>query len=186
MIQIQKRLLLIDTETGGLDPLNHSLLTGYMAIVHPVTLEIEAEIEFKHKDSLFRVTPEALLVNKIDLQDLSSTGEKTHVLHFKLYKWIEDICIRNKYILHPLGQNVKFDLDFMHNNFPDVSQYINRRVVDTSVLALQVQLTEQLPETLSLSLESLANYFKLPSGPYHTAKFDALTTLEVYKCLRKF
>jgi DNA polymerase-3 subunit epsilon len=60
------RLLFIDTETGGLDPNKHSLLS--LAMVIWEDMEIIDSQEILINDGILSATKEALSINKIDLE----------------------------------------------------------------------------------------------------------------------
>jgi len=60
------RLLFIDTETGGLDPDKHSLLS--LAMVVWEDMEIIDSQEILINDGILSVTKEALSINKIDIE----------------------------------------------------------------------------------------------------------------------
>lgn len=178
------KLFLIDTETGGLDPLNHSLLSGYVAILNS-DLTIEQEYEFKHRDPVLRVTPDALAINKIDLRTYADQGTSSSEISQKIRNMCAKVYKDTGMKPHPMGQNVTFDLDFLSATFPELSPMLSRRFLDTSVLALDAQLQGKLPSTLSLSLGSLGKHFSLNTDKWHDAKADALLCLEIYKCLKK-
>lgn len=179
-------LFLLDTETGGLDPSKHSLLSGYCAILSPHTFEIEDEFEFKHLEHVFRVQADALSVNKLDLSSFSKDGIQHHVICGRIEKMLDKAYRTTGLKPHPLGQNVQFDLSFIKTIVPHLETHINRRSLDTAVIALNEQMKGKLPPQLNLSLKSLGDHFGLNTTNCHDAKSDALLTLEVFKCLHKF
>ncbi len=62
---MRDKLLFIDTETGGLDPYKHSLLS--LAMVIWEDMEIIDSQELLINDGILSVTKEALSVNNIDI-----------------------------------------------------------------------------------------------------------------------
>ncbi len=63
---MEDRLLFIDTETGGLNPNKHSLLS--LAMVVWEDMEIIDSQELLINDGKLSVTEEALSINKIDIE----------------------------------------------------------------------------------------------------------------------
>ncbi len=65
-MEMEDRLLFIDTETGGLNPDKHSLLS--LAMVVWEDMEIIDSQELLINDGKLSVTEEALSINKIDIE----------------------------------------------------------------------------------------------------------------------
>ncbi|WP_431211438.1 hypothetical protein ACQ86N_37190 [Puia sp. P3] len=61
------RILFIDTETGGTDPANNSLLS--LGLVVWKASEIGASLEILIDDGVLNVTEKALGINRINLQE---------------------------------------------------------------------------------------------------------------------
>ena len=65
--QMEDKLLFIDTETGGLNPNKHSLLS--LAMVVWENMKIIDSQELLINDGKLSVTEEALSINKIDIEN---------------------------------------------------------------------------------------------------------------------
>ena len=107
---MQDRLLFIDTETGGLNPNKHTLLS--LAMVVWEDKEIIDSQELLVYDENLAVTKEALSINKIDL-------EKHKQSAISSYQAIEQIVLFvNKHFpgqrkITLAGHNVHFDIGFL-------------------------------------------------------------------------
>lgn len=66
------KLLIVDTETGGLIPQEHDLLT--IGLIVWENKELKDELELKISKEEYRTTTEALNVNKINLEELRKEG----------------------------------------------------------------------------------------------------------------
>lgn len=184
-----RKLLLVDTETGGRDPTAHSLLTVYAAIVEPISLEIIKEHHWKLKpdDGIFKVTAEGMKINKIDLIQHSKEAQFYTIsggrwnTEFMNFIWLSD-----EEPVRIFGHNVYYDVASITSAIgSEWQKHISRRQLDTAAIGAFFQNSGLLPEELGeLSLEKLASYFRISHGTLHDAKADALLTLEVYRRFR--
>jgi len=184
-----RKLLLVDTETGGRDPTKVSLLTVYAAIVEPKSLEIIKEHHWKLKpdDGLFRVTGEGMEVNKIDLVKHSKEAQFYTIGSRRWNAEFFDFLWRpNEDPVRIFGHNVYYDVNSITSAIgSDWQKNISRRQLDTAAIGAFLQNCGMLPEELGeLSLEVLASHFGISHGTLHDAKADALLTLEVYRRFR--
>jgi len=183
--------LVIDTETGGLGN-QFSLLTLYIGILNS-DFSIKHEFDFKLKpnDGNYIVCGEALNINKINLvehdKDAITYKESGKILGNYLYSTYtekpEDL--RNKLI--PIGHNVNGDIRQIQDKIINVdnwNQWVSYRTLDTGPIGQFLKLCGKLPENLSGSLESYAQYFGIPHQS-HNAKSDALVTLSVLQNMIK-
>jgi len=103
------KLFVFDTETGGLDPLEHSLLT--LAGVVWEDGEIVDQIDLMICEPIMSTTPDAMRINKLNLAEVRAKGitpndaAQTLEAFFKKH-WAADPV--------PLaGHNVAFDVGFL-------------------------------------------------------------------------
>jgi len=130
-----KDILIIDTETGGLNPDKHTLLT---VSVKPLYLDI-SPMKFKLRPQAGKTCEdEALRINGLDLNELIFEGldlEKFNLFFFALLeKWAKELKIKR---FRLLGHNVKFDIGFLEKvlDFNLSSENINYHYLDTCVIA---------------------------------------------------
>lgn len=172
-----------DFETGGLE--NASILTYYAAITDQNFNKIdEIEFFFKPKDGIYKVSMEALAINKIDL-----------MAHNKIAREIadcspvfRDFLLKNtnykKEKLYSAGHNVYFDNKILKKHiFPEYSEFFFKHNLDTAGLAVLLKSMGRLPASLDISLTNLANYYGLDTVGAHNSKIDVLLTISVLKCI---
>ncbi len=183
-----KRYIAFDNETGGIDETT-SLLTTYFAILDSKLNKIdELELTLKPNDGKpYVVEAEGLEVNKINLIEHDKVAITYSAGGQQLVKLLKKHHINGEF-LTPLGHNVGFDIDGVTNHLlgkKTWNQYVSYKIRDTQVVAGFLQEKGYLPEDMSVSLFSLAEYFKIkvPMGNQHESKYDTLVTIEVYKAL---
>lgn len=180
---MKDRLLFIDTETGGLDPNKHSLLS--LAMVVWENMKIIDSQEILINDGLLSVTDEALAINKIDIEKHKQSAIppkeaiKTMLLfidkHFPLQKKITLV-----------GHNVQFDVAFLKTlfsqNHEDFSKFFSHRMIDTSSILYYLYLTGHIKHK-AISSDDAFELFKIHVDGRHTALGDAIATAELFNKL---
>jgi len=174
------RLLFVDTETGGLNPGEHSLLS--LAMVIWEDMEIIDTRELLINDGILNVTREALAVNRIDIEKhkqsaISSSRAMDEIILF-IGKYFS---LQSKITL--AGHNVHFDVNFLKaffsRNNKDFSEYFSHRVVDTSSILYFLFLAGRL-EHKAVSSDEAFKYFNIEVNGRHTALGDAIATAELF------
>lgn len=189
-VWMTRKLLLVDTETGGRNPATNSLLTVYAAIVDSKSLEVITERHWKVKpdDGIFKVTAGGLEVNKIDLIQHSkeaqfyTVGSRRWSAEFLDFIWLP-----NEEPARIFGHNVHYDVASITSAIgSEWQKNISRRQLDTAAIGLFLQNCGLIPEygLEELSLQALANHFGISHESLHDARTDALLTLEVYRRFR--
>lgn len=84
------KILFIDCETGGINENETSLLT-IAGIICEDNAEYTKSFDFKIKEECYKVTPEAMRLNKIDLVELAKNGDT----RFAVAKKIINFCKKN-------------------------------------------------------------------------------------------
>lgn len=184
-------LLALDTETGGVTD-DVSLLTAYYGLFkvnnRVFTLVDELDLHIKPVDQLYRVTAEALSINKINLvthDAIAKTERQSGTeLYNKLKSWYD--ITGNKLI--PVGHNVVFDIQKTKKHLisdGSWSSFVSYRTLDTCTIAQFLRISGKLPENLSCSLVALKEYFDIKvEGEAHEAKYDSHVTINVlYKLM---
>lgn len=180
-----EKLLFIDTETGGLDPGKHSLLSVAL-VVWEDEMVIDS-MEVLINDGLLNVTPEALAINKIDLEQHRQTALAPAEAMEKLLAFIEKhFPGRGKITL--AGHNVHFDIAFLKSFFSannkDFSEYFSHRIIDTSSILHYLYLAGTLKQK-AISSDKAFELFDIKVEGRHTALGDAIATARLFtKLLR--
>jgi len=107
------KILAFDTETGGLDPKEASLLTAYFEVLDENFNTIDSlNLLVKPDDDLIKANQQALAINKINIEE--------HVKGAIPYKTAKEILKAflakhsSKYDkLTPVAHNIDFDLGFV-------------------------------------------------------------------------
>ena len=186
---MQDRLLFIDTETGGLNPNKHSLLSLGMVVWE--NMQIIDSQELFINDGILSVTEEALSVNRIDL-------EKHKLSAISPPEAIEKIIsftgkhLPGKEKITLAGHNVHFDAGFLktlfsgnNRNFDD---YFSHRIVDTSSILHYLYLAGRIKQK-AVSSDDAFDLFGIEAEGRHTALGDAFATAKLFTvllCLIKY
>jgi DNA polymerase III epsilon subunit-like protein len=175
------KILFIDTETGGLDPEEHSLLSVGLVIWE--NGELIKDLEILITDEVITFTPNALSVNKIDFLEhmKRALGKKEAISR------IMDFCkihFPENEKITIAGHNIKFDVQFLKKLFGQegFSKLFSHRMIDTSSILKFLQHSGYINFDISSSDKAFA-YFGLISEKRHTALEDARMTAILYNNL---
>lgn len=171
-------ILVVDVETGGLDPEKNGICS--------VTLkkyddEPELTIFFKPNRKL-KYEDKALEINNISMEELEDKGvnEKTAVVTIQCFitENFDEKPI-------PLGQNTKFDLDFLKELFKrndeDLKEIIDYKKLDTIVVAGALIMAGKI-DCESVRLGDLhEKLFGEPIREQHTSRADVIATERIFK-----
>lgn len=169
------KILFIDTETGGLDPNKHSLLSVGLALWEDS--EIMHTEEFFVKEEEYNVTEIALKINKIDLEKLKKIGISKIEIKENILKFIKKNFDEEKIIL--AGQNVNFDISFLKKLFSleEFSQIFSYRSVDIASILKYISLKKNIDIS---SLDEAMKYYGIKTEKRHTALEDAKIAAEIF------
>ncbi len=183
------RLFVIDTETGGIDPQTHSILS--FAGVVWADGKVQAEFDVPIAEPLFSVTAQAMKVNRINLADHAATAVAPTVAAKRLATFLrkhfrEELKSGAKVAL--AGHNVGFDIGFLKRlcRLGGISfdEMFSHRSLDTASILRFVALAGRAPLQGAGLDEALAHFGVAVPGPSrHTALGDALGTAELLNCL---
>ena len=175
--------LFIDTETGGIDPGRHSLLSIGLVVGDEGTVRHSLEILVRHDN--YVLSGGGMRVNRIDIAKHDAAAldgaEALAVLDVFLQQYFP--CIREPITL--VGHNVAFDRDFLGAFFAEQGRALeprfSHRLVDTHSIASALRDAGKL-DCESLGSDALFDHFgiQIPEGQRHTALGDALGTFELY------
>jgi len=175
--------LFLDTETGGLDPRRHSLLSLGLVVGDGPQVANSLEILVRHEP--YVVSGGGMKVNRIDL--VRHTAE---ALDPAMALSVLDVFL-DQHFPHPCrpitlaGHNVGFDQAFLEvfleSQGRTLEPRFSHRTVDTHSIAAALRDAGRLPLE-KLSSTSLFAHFgiQVPEEKRHTALGDALATFELY------
>ncbi len=176
------RYLVFDTETGGLDPLAHDLLSLGCVVSEDGQVVASLEILVRHEP--YRVSAGGMKVNRIDLvKHHAAALTPTEAL-----KVFDAFC--SEYFgsapITLLGHNIAFDQaflgTFLKSQGRELEPRFNHRTIDTHAAAAVLRDAGKLPRDLRLSSGALFDFFGIAPEPdkRHTALGDALATHHLY------
>lgn len=176
--------LFLDTETGGLDPVETSLLSLSCLLTTKDGEEIVAQSWFlKPYDSIYKVTPAAMAINKIDLTD-----QEDVVNYYQCYEQLAVFlrAAKSEYII-PVGWNLPFDLNFLYEHIvarQDFQKLCNSyKMIDLASVWLYLKAIGKVDSKRDRLIDA-ANYFELDTDGVHDSAFDTKLTKDVFYRLK--
>lgn len=177
---MEDRLLFIDTETGGLNPNKHSLLS--LAMVVWEDMEIIATEELLINDGKLSVTDEALSINKIDIGKHKKSAISSSLAIEKILLFISRHFPHQRKITLA-GHNVQFDVNFLKiffsQNNENFSKFFSHRIIDTSSILYYLYLAGHLKHK-AISSDEAFDLFEIKVEGRHTAIGDAIATAKLF------
>jgi DNA polymerase III subunit epsilon len=174
------RLLFIDTETGGLDPDKHSLLS--LAMVIWEDMEIIDSLEILINDGILSATKEALSINKIDIEKHKQSAISSYEAIEKIFSFISKHFPRQSKITLA-GHNVHFDANFLRSFFfannKNFSELFSHRIIDTSSILYYLYLAGHIKHR-AISSDEAFDLFDIKVEGRHTAMGDAIATAKLF------
>jgi len=180
---MENRLLFIDTETGGLNPDKHSLLS--LAMVVWGDMKIIDSQELLINDGILSVTEEALSINKIDIEKHKKSAISSSQAIEKVFLFISrHFPHQSKITL--AGHNVHFDVSFLRfffsRNNENFSKFFSHRIIDTSSILYYLYLAGHIKQK-AISSDEAFELFKIKVEGRHTALGDAIATAKLFNKL---
>jgi len=174
--------LFLDTETGGLDPRSHSLLSLGLVVGDASGVVDSTELFIQHDP--YVVTGGGMKVNRIDL----ATHHAVALPPSDALNQLDEFLNRHfpeKSRVTLVGHNIAFDQAFLSafllSMGRDPEGRFHHRLVDTHSIASALRDAGKL-ELQRLSSDSLFEHFGIlvPADKRHTALGDSLATFELY------
>lgn len=182
------RFLALDTETGGLSPDKHDLLTAYFAVLDE-DMQPTADLYLKLKpDAMapFRASAEALEINGIDLIKHREEAVTMVEGRDQLTAFLsQNLPADERYVL--IGHNVPFDLKFVSRQLlpaEELAKFADGRRFDTMDIAKSLRADGRL-KAPNVKLGTLVDFFGIPRGNAHNARNDVIMTVLIFKELKK-
>jgi DNA polymerase III epsilon subunit-like protein len=175
--------LFLDTETGGLDPGSHSLLSLGLVVGRGSELIDSLEILVRHET--YVVSGDGLEVNRIDLVKHSAAALEPDMVMTVFNVFLDQHFPHRCKPIVLAGHNVGFDQAFLRvfleSRGLTLEPRFSHRVVDTHSIAASLRDAGKLPLD-NLSSTALFKHYgiHIPEDKRHTALGDALGTFELY------
>lgn len=172
------KILFIDTETGGLIPEKHSLLS--IGLVFWEDGALKATKEFFLKEEKYIVDESAMLINGINLSELKEKGKSKSSIKQELVFFIKEHFKNEKVYLG--GHNVSFDIAFMKQLFTldEFNSLFSYKNIDTMSILKFLSLKGVCD---SNSLDEAIEYFGVENIARHSALGDAIITAKLFTIL---
>lgn len=183
------RLFVIDTETGGIDPDVHSILS--LAGVVWCDGMLEAELEIKIAEPVMSITGQAMRINRIDLVehavDARSPVDAAKRLRAFLRKHFQEE-LKSGAKITLAGHNIGFDVGFLRRlcrmGAAPFEELFSHRSLDTSSILRFLMLSGRA-DLRGAGLEEALHQFGIvvPEASRHTALGDARATAALLNAL---
>jgi len=174
-----ERLYFIDTETTGLLPRVHEIISFGLIIAEDGQIIEEKEI-FLKPEQLEKADPVALRINGYQSEKWSGALSQRDALS-QIAELLTKVDEKEQKVntVTVVGHNVSFDLAFLYGSFwrEQIDFLLPRHVIDTYALA-KCNLGRR-----SNSLSALCSHFNIRNERAHSALSDARACFEVYKRL---
>jgi len=162
------------------------LITSYMGVIKDDKIISELYLELIPDDEIFRVSPNSMAVNNIDLR--SFKGTQYRYAKPKVYEFLKKAYEIDNQKLIPLGHGVGGDINIICNSIISKGSwenFVSLIPIDTLYIANFMRDIGKLKSDL-ISLQELIKYFNNIKGfTPHNAKDDALASYSIYKELQK-
>ena len=162
----------VDTETSGLDPRHHSILSVCLG-----NKDIGYKTFHIRPDPDKIIDPKAMEVNNIDLDGVWVDES------VKFVRFLEALVTQYGG-LEPVGHNYMFDIGFIQQitGTKGYYKYFSRRYLDTMIIAKFLSEVGMVMSE-SYSLAHLCESFNIENEEAHTAEGDVKATEKLYEAL---
>lgn len=175
--------LFLDTETGGLDPRRHSLLS--LGLVAGDAQGIAEQLEILVGHDTYAVTGGGLKVNRIDLASHHERAFEPAAALQALDGFLDRHFAPNAQVVL-VGHNIGFDraflAAFLEGQGRALEPRFSHRSIDTHSVAAALQEAGRIPPEVRLSSTGLFAHFgvQVAEKARHTALGDALATFALF------
>lgn len=178
--------LFIDTETGGLIPTKHSLLSVAF-VVWDINIGIIDSAEFFVKSRRYVVTERAKEINGFDREMHNQKAKDQKVVIDEMFGFLYKYFDKNTAI-PIIGHNVQFDVNFLkvffEKNGRSFYQYFSHRIIDTYSVFKTLEISRKIDKNIDSSADAF-KYFQIKVENRHSALGDCEATVKLYECLIK-
>ncbi|MGL6025290.1 MAG: 3'-5' exonuclease [Cetobacterium sp.] len=179
------KLLFIDTETGGINEKENSLLS--IALICWEDKKVVDKLEIFIKEESYNVTEKAMEINGLNLEKLKKYGLEKKVAVEKINSFILKNFKEEKAVL--CGHNVGYDIRFLKELYNKIEknyeEFISYRSLDTASIFRFLTIAGKFKEKKINSLDDAIKYFNIPFENRHTAMGDIEKTVQIFNELIK-
>ncbi len=186
MPDILEKLLVIDTETTGLNPTMNDLLSVGLVeieILGPGRAVVGISKEILIQSHEYVVSPKALEINQINLVEHHAKALNQDDAETEIISFLETLGFGPENKVVCVGHNVAFDIGFLQNflGYQSWNKYFGHRHIDTMTLAKALYHSGIIGQDVSRSADLFARFApNTTTLPLHTALGDALRTAYAY------
>jgi DNA polymerase-3 subunit epsilon len=177
---MKRKLLIIDTETSGLDPQKNCILSLAAVVYHDGA--IEAAEQWPVLDALGEFDPEALALNGFTHERVLADGISPWGVIQRLEQLLLKHDMRGRVVL--AGHNLPFDVGFLKRLYRLAGEPYELQFsyggLDTKVAALMLEAAGRIAPATS-SLVHAAPAVGVAHNEAHDALADAMATAKVLK-----
>lgn len=180
------KILFIDTETGGLDPTKHALLSVGVCVLENGEIRHKMEFPVRNYNESLVCEETAMAVNKIDLYQHNMVAISEELVVDSLIALAASIAEPGEKCV-VAGHNVQFDIGFLKAMFDRCdekwSDYFSHRALDTAGV-MQFLSVAGIYGGMSTSLDAGLAYYGIEmEGQRHSAMADAIVTAKLFQRL---
>ena len=175
------RRIVIDTETSGLRPNQHQILTIGMVLIDvaPKKLEFvdESHLFVKHKE--YHLSKTAMRINGIDIQEHDKKGIFPKFACKSVNNFLDEHSLRKTPIV---GHNVHFDKNFLKVLFQEEGLELpfHHEKEDTRYIWERLRRQGLISPDKNAKLGTIAEHFGVDYTKAHDALADCKITAQVY------
>jgi len=198
-MKINNTLLVLDTETGGVDPNSSSLMEVACIVIKNFKIVYKYSSFVKANNGIYYCNDFARKMHGITNEMLEKEGKFPKEIIQDL-KNIKDTYFNGE-PMTIVGHNPQFDISFIKHMFKgggetlnsvitnselDFNKIFSRNCIDTATMALILRLQNKIPFD-RCSLDNILNYYNINSNSTnrHSALYDAEQTLKAFKVMFK-
>jgi DNA polymerase-3 subunit epsilon len=170
-----QRVVVCDTETGGIDPHRDSILS-----VALVTGDGDRQMEIFVREPDLRITPESRKIHGITERFIKANGQSPGAVCDALDAFVAPIG--RKAIM--AGHNIAFDVAFLRRLYRIANRvpprWVARRTIDTQTLLWALTSKRRIPPDTTKSSPAFEHFGVAPPDEHrHSALGDALATRDL-------
>lgn len=182
------KLIVIDNETGGVEP-QCSLLTSTLKVIDlDGNVLSSLRLYCKPNDGFYVLDAGGMSVNRIDIVDHHTRAKTYKECGTILYNWLNEVTDQAKEKLTPLGHGVAGDIEDLCKiiNINTWHNFCSHNVIDTITLVKWAKVKGIVPEDHSLSLGKIAQFFgvEVDEAQLHDDNYDVDINIQLYLALK--
>jgi len=187
MFRNKQQYIVLDVETGGLNPKEHSILEISGILWKPGEV-IKPVFDCYIKEDNLITVPKAMEINQIDLKKVSETGKSPKEAIKYIRNSLDDALGINRRPVKILAHNANFDYSFLRRLYRLANETIHRdfysRTIDSASILEFLMIVDHIKgnrASADVLFESTNNQIK--DNERHRSYWDALATAKSMETL---